>query len=453
LSKKNDSPVTVMWDFFCSLKLTIVTLILLAITSIIGTVIQQGKTPQEYIQLYGEKAYRIFEKLDFFDMYHSWWFVSLLGIFAMNLICCSINRFPRVMKIVKEPNLAPDDPFYRSLSNVDELVVAGTVEEVEAKVTKVVSGAFAAPVVNREEGKVHCFAQKAAYARFGVYVTHLSIIIILVGAIIGVQFGYKAYVNVAEGTSVDKVWPRGGNNPIPLGFSVRCDDFTVSYYPGSNRPKDFTSDLVILENGQEILSKTIEVNDPLSYKGITFYQSSYGPAGDPVFKFKVQQRATGETVEVTGREKEHIAIPGGASLVPLAFTDSFRNFGPAAQVSVDKGDHQHGTPFIVMQNYPSFDAQRGGDYIISLLEVNQSFYTGLQVAKDPGVWVVWLGCAMLVLGSMVAFFLSHRRLWVTLRPVGDKVGVMVGGNAHRNQPAFALWFDEFKAKMKDELSR
>ena len=49
-----------MWDFFCSLKLTIVTLILLAITSIIGTVIQQGKTPQEYIQLYGEKAYRIF---------------------------------------------------------------------------------------------------------------------------------------------------------------------------------------------------------------------------------------------------------------------------------------------------------------------------------------------------------------------------------------------------------
>jgi cytochrome c biogenesis protein len=442
-----------MWDFFCSLKLTIVTLILLAVTSIIGTVIQQGKTPQEYIQLYGEKAYRIFEKLDFFDMYHSWWFVSLLGIFAMNLICCSIKRFPRVMKIVKEPNLTPDDPFYRSLSNVDEIVTEGALDEVQAKISKVVTESFASSVVTQEGEKVHLFSQKAAYARFGVYATHLSILVILVGAIIGVQFGYKAYVNVAEGTMVDSVWPRAGNNAIPLGFSVRCDDFTVTYYDGTNRPKDFTSDLVVLENGQEVLKKTIEVNDPLQYKGITFYQSSYGPAGDPVFKFRVQERATGETIEVTGREKENIAIPGGASLVPLAFTDSFRNFGPAAQVSVNKGDSKPGTPFIVMQNYPKFDAQRGGDYIINLLEVNQKFYTGLQVAKDPGVWVVWVGCALMVVGSMIAFFLSHRRIWVTLRPVGDKIGIMVAGNAHRNQPAFAIWFDEFKEKLKEELSR
>ena len=55
-------------------------------------------------------------------------------------------------------------------------------------------------------------------------------------------------------------------------------------------------------------------------------------------------------------------------------------------------------------------------------------------------------------GTMVAFFLAHRRLWVTLRPVGDKVGIMIAGNAHRNQPAFAIWFDELKDKLKDELS-
>ncbi len=442
-----------MWDFFCSLKLTIVTLILLAITSIIGTVIQQGKTPQEYMQLYGEKAYRLFEKLDFFDMYHSWWFVSLLGIFAMNLICCSIKRLPRVMKIVKEANLTPDDPFYRSLSNVDEIVTTGSLEEVRAKVEKVVAEEFAAPIVTPEGEKVHLFSQKAAYARFGVYVTHLSILIILVGAIIGVQFGYKAYVNVAEGSSIDKVWPRSGNTPIPLDFSIRCDDFTVTYYPGSNRPKDFTSDLVVLENGKEILSKTIEVNDPLTYKGITFYQSSYGPAGDPVYRFRVRERATGETVEVSGRDRQSIAIPGGASIIPLAYTDSFRDFGPAAQVSIGRGEQKHGTPFIVMQNFPDFDAQRKGDYIVTLLGVDQKFYTGLQVAKDPGVWVVWVGCTLMVVGSMVAFFLSHRRLWVTLRPVGDKVGIMVAGNAHRNQPAFALWFDELKETLKQELSR
>ena len=167
----------------------------------------------------------------------------------------------------------------------------------------------------------------------------------------------------------------------------------------------------------------------------------------------MQERATGETVEVSGRQSQHITIPGGASLIPMNFAENFRNFGPAAQVSIDKGDHEHGTPFVVMQNYPNFDAQRGGAYIVTLTGVDQKFYTGLQVAKDPGVWVVWTGCALMVLGSMVAFFLSHRRLWVTLRPVGDKVGIMVAGNAHRNQPAFALWFDEFKEKLKEELAR
>ncbi|PLX98696.1 MAG: cytochrome c biogenesis protein ResB [Desulfuromonas sp.] len=445
-----------MWDFFCSLKLTIVTLILLAVTSIIGTVIQQGKSPQEYMQLYGEKMYRLFDTLDFFDMYHSWWFVSLLGIFAMNLICCSIKRLPKVMKIVNEPNLTPDDPFYRSLSNVDEIVTEHSIEDVRGKVSEFLSGNFAKPVVSEDGEKIHFFSQKAPYARFGVYVTHMSLLIILLGAIIGVWFGYKAYVNVPEGQVVDQVWPRTGREPIKLDFQVRCDDFTVTYYPGSTRPKDFTSDLVVLENGTEILKKTIEVNDPLTYKGITFYQSSYGPAVDKIYRFRVEERATGEVAEVTGKEGGHIEIPGGNRLIPMQHVDNFRNFGPAAQVNIDKGtdgQHQHGTPFVVMQNYPQFDAKRGGEYIVTLLGVEQSFYTGLQVAKDPGVWVVWLGCALLVVGSMIAFFLSHRRLWVTLRPVGDKVGIMVAGNAHRNQPAFAIWFDEFRDKLKEELSR
>ena len=452
MSKKNETSVTVMWDFFCSLKLTIVTLILLAITSIIGTVIQQGKSPQEYMQLYGEKAYRIFESLDFFDMYHSWWFVGLLGVFATNLICCSIKRFPRVMKIVREPQLTPDDPFYRSMSNADEIVTEGSLADVQAKVVKVVTDNFAAPVVTQDGEKVHFFSQKAPYARFGVYATHLSILIILVGAIIGVQFGYKAYVNIEEGKMVDGVWPRGGNAAIPLGFSVRCDDFTVSFYQGTNRPKDYTSDLVVLENGQEILKKTIEVNDPLTYKGITFYQSSYGPTGDPVYKFRVQERATGEVAEVSGAQGQKIPVPGGNFLIPMQFAETFKNFGPAAQVNIVQAGSQQGTPFVVMQNYPQFDAKRGGDYIVNLLGVQQSFYTGLQVAKDPGVWVVWFGCTLLVFGTMVAFFLAHRRLWVTLRPVGDKVGIMIAGNAHRNQPAFAIWFDELKDKLKEELS-
>jgi len=199
---KQQSFTDQLWDFFCSLKLAIVTLILLAATSIIGTVIEQNLAPQEYMQKYGmsESTYRALDALQFFDMYHSYWFLSLMGVFAVNLICCSIKRLPRIIKTVREPVLKAEDGLFRTLSNREEIVVKdGTVESVRDKVVKVLSDRFGKPVVTDEDGKAYLFAQKAAYSRFGVYVTHTSILIIFLGAMIGNVWGYKAYVNIVEG--------------------------------------------------------------------------------------------------------------------------------------------------------------------------------------------------------------------------------------------------------------
>ncbi|MDT8442424.1 MAG: cytochrome c biogenesis protein ResB [Desulfuromonadales bacterium] len=441
-----------VWDFFCSLKLAIVTLIILALTSIIGTVIEQNKPPQHYLQNYGmsESTYQLLDTLQFFDMYRSWWFLGLMGLFAVNLICCSIKRFPGIWKIVSQPRLVADDGLFRTFSNRDELLIAGSVESVRDKLTGLLGARFAAPTVTEQDGKIHLFAQKGKYARLGVYVTHASILIIFIGAMIGNVFGYKAYVNIVEGSSIDKVWPRAGQEPIDIGFEVRCDNFEVEFYEGG-RPKLFSSDLVVLEGGQEVLKKTIIVNDPLTYKGLTFYQSSYGPAGDPTFRFRVTARDSGETVEVNARQGQRVALPGGGSFVVNRFAQNYDNFGPAVQMQTTGADGRQGNPFIVLQNFADFDVRRGGAYSFSLLESDQRYYTGLQVAKDPGVWVVWLGCFLMVFGSLTAFFWSHRRLWAVIEPLDKGVGVKIGGSAHRNQPAFTLFFDELKKDVHETL--
>ncbi|MDW7644513.1 MAG: cytochrome c biogenesis protein ResB [Desulfuromonadales bacterium] len=451
MTAKEKSFLTSVWDFLCSLKLTIIILILLAVTSIIGTVVQQNLSPQEYLQIYTEKTYKLLDSLQFFDMYHSWWFLSLLGLFSLNLICCSIKRFPRVWNTVMHPQLKGDESLFRTLSNADEVVVGGTMDEAAGRLRSFVQKHFAGAVETREDDRIYLFAQKGPYARFGVYVTHLSILIIFIGAIIGNIWGYKGYMNVVEGGSADTVRLFGTNEAVKLPFAIRCDRFEVSFYEGGGRPKEYVSDLVVLDNGQDVLSKTIEVNDPLSYQGITFYQSSYGPAGDPSFKVRVRTRSTGEEQEILARQGEHVALPGGRSFAITASTPSYDRFGPAIQMHVNSADGQHGNPFVVLQNFPDFDAQRGDEFIFSLLQINQSYYTGLQVGKDPGVWVVWLGCFLMIFGSLAAFFISHRRIWVTLQPVDGKIGVRIGGSAHRNQPAFELFFDDFKAKLKDEL--
>lgn len=451
MAEKTKSFSDRVWDFFCSLKLTIILLLLLALTSIIGTVIQQNAPAADYIREYGQSNYELFVKLQFIDMYHSTWFIGILALFSVNLICCSIKNFPRAWKFLRQPMLVAGSGILNGSLNKAEYNSKESKQQIAERLSGLLKKEIGKPTLTEKEGKLYLFAQKGIYSRFGAYITHLSILIVMAGAIIGNIWGFKAYVNIVEGSSVNQVLSRNGTLPIDLGFTVRCDDFDVSYYPNSNRPKDYNSDLVILENGQEILRKRIEVNDPLTYKGITFYQSSYGPAGSAFFKVKATDNASGEIVEVKARQGQHVPLPNGYSFAVTNFTENDRNFGPAMQMHVNTPDGKHGAPFVVWQNFPQFDVKRGGVFSFALLGFDQPQFTGLQVAKDPGVNVVWIGCFLMVFGSLSAFFFSHKRIWVCLEDDGKKTKIKVAGNAHRNQPGFSLAFDELQQKIEASI--
>ncbi len=448
MTEKKDSYTDRIWDFFCSLKLTLFIMLLLALLSIIGTVLQQNAPAEEYIREYGQSYYELFVNLQFIDMYHSWWFIGLLGLFSVNLICCSIKNFPRVWKFVKEPMLVATPGTLKNSANRLEMNSKEEKEQLAERLSSFLGKEFAKTIRSESDGKIFLFAQKGIYSRFGAYMTHLSILIVMAGAVIGNIWGYKAYVNIAEGTSTNRVWAHSGQLPIDLDFTVYCEDFDISYYPGGNRPKDYNSNLVILENGKEILRKRIEVNDPLTYKGLTFYQSSYGSTGKPVFKVKVTVNKTGEAFNFNARQGEHIRLPNGHAFAVTSFTLNDRKFGPAMQLHVNTPDGKHGRPFIVWKNYPEIDVKRGGLFSFALIDHDDPQYTGLQVAKDPGVEVVWLGCILMVFGSLTAFFFSHRRLWVCLEDDGGRTKVQIVANAHRNQPGFSLAFDDLSEKLE-----
>jgi len=447
LAENNSNLTDRVWDFFCSLKLTIFIMLMLAITSIIGTVLQQNAPAAEYIQEYGQANYELFVKLQFIDMYHSWWFIGLLGLFSVNLICCSIKHFPRVWKFVTQPQLVASPGILKNSANRVEYTSKEDAQQLSRRLGDLIKKEFGKITETEVDGKLYMFAQRGIYSRFGAYMTHLSILVVMAGAIIGNIWGYKAYVNVVEGTSTNQVWSRNGQTPIDLGFTVRCDNFDVSYYPNSRRPKDYNSDLVVLEDGKEILRKRIEVNDPLTYKGITFYQSSYGAAGNAFFKVKVTENATGKVMNLNARQGEQVKLPNKHSFAISGFTENDRQFGPAMQVTVKAPAGTASRPFVVWKNYPQFDVKRAGVFSFELVSYEEPQFTGLQVAKDPGVEIVWLGCFLMVFGSLTAFFFSHKRIWVCLETVGNKTKVQIAANAHRNQPGFSLAFDDLKQKL------
>jgi cytochrome c biogenesis protein len=118
--------------------------------------------------------------------------------------------------------------------------------------------------------------------------------------------------------------------------------------------------------------------------------------------------------------------------------------GPGAQVEFTPAGGRP-QPFVILsEKYSSFNAQHGGDLIITFDGMDQKFYTGLQVAKDPGVLVVWFGCFLMVVGICMAFFLSHQRVWARI----SDAGVTLGGSASKNPTGFEMSFDELVEKVK-----
>ena len=209
-----------LWDFFCSLKLTMFLLISLAVISVIGTIVPQGTPPPEYLATISQAKNQLYQALGFFDMYHSWWFVLLLYMLTVNLVACSVKRLPHIWKIISQPTLVMNSGLEQTLSNKVSIKTAERPEALKEKLATFLKAEFAAPVVTEADGDWHFFAQRTPWCRLSVYVVHLSVIVIFIGAILGSMFGYKGYINVSEGESISSIQSRTGKT-INLGFALR----------------------------------------------------------------------------------------------------------------------------------------------------------------------------------------------------------------------------------------
>jgi cytochrome c biogenesis protein len=85
-----------------------------------------------------------------------------------------------------------------------------------------------------------------------------------------------------------------------------------------------------------------------------------------------------------------------------------------------------------------------------LLDLEMEFVSGLQVAKQPGQWLIWLGCLILTGGLGMALYMSHLRVWGVIGQ--DEVGqraLLLGGQPSKYRENFESRF----RLLGDSLSR
>ncbi|MGV8073966.1 MAG: cytochrome c biogenesis protein ResB [Syntrophobacteraceae bacterium] len=439
----------ILYRSLTSIKLGVFVFLILAVSSIIGTLLPQGIVQQELSSSYSAGAVRLIETLGLNDFYHTIWFRLLLLLLCANITVCSIERLPKTLKLLRhrKQRITPQKLLKFSCST--ELSIRLPWREAESRLSKIIAEGFEPVKLLEYDGAYSGVVEKGRWNPLLVYVVHSSILLILIGALIGSVFGFEGFMTLPEGETSAEVTLTSGNSTFMLPFQIRCDNFEVSFYD-TGTPKEFRSDVTIIEKDKEILKQSIRVNDPLTFKGISFYQSTYGTTLKQS-NLVLQDLTTGNSHEITLPYREIQTIPDTQDKVQIVeYRQDLARFGPAIAVFIQRAGQDEPKGAWVLVNRPEFHGNHAENYQIKVTDMQQGQYTGLHVKQDPGIWVVYFGFTAMLVGIGLVCFSSHRRLWVWAEPGEKSCRVVIAGKTNKNSLAFEQEFNRICDRLRDE---
>jgi len=452
--KKNQTIPELIWQFFCSVKLVVYTLVLLAATSVIGTVVLQNGTQQQYLRLYGEGLYNLIKVFNIDDMYHAWWFLALMVILCINIVVCSIEKLSHTWKIIFPEKLKFNPERFRKLKNLETFTRNKDAVSLSNDYERFLSKTIGTVLKEKTDTSTVLYAEKGRWTRIGVYVVHFSILLLLIGALIGALFGFKANLNLDEGATSDTAFLAKKRTPVNFGFSIRVNDFDVSFYD-TGAPNEFKSNLTIIEKGKESFTKDIRVNHPLRYKGINIFQSSYGPGQPDGAVIEMVRLSDKQVTSHTLKIGEEIPLPENQGFFKLeGFLPHFDFQGNTlGEAFIGKVTQADGNSFQIAlpPKFPTFDKMRKGAFSFVVKGFEQKYYTGLQITKDPGVWYVYAGFILMIIGCWITFFMSHQSYFIEIQTSTDTLSTIhISGTTNRNNQGMKLKIKKMVTLLKDK---
>ena len=438
-----------IWQTLSSIKTGIVLLILVGLLSIAGTLILQRPItePQDLERAYSPQTLRWLDAFGLTDVFHAWWFVVLLVLISITILCASIDRFPNAWRFYARPYRVPDEHF-RAVLPLQKNFPVDSAEQALAAAERAFrkDGFHPERVVDHDH--VSLYAESHRFSVMAVYVVHASLLLIFMGGILDALLGYHGFISLTKGQQTSQIELRQGG-VRDLGFTVRCDGAGQQDYPDGS-PKRWWSKLVVLENGREVERKEIAVNDPLTYHGVRLFQASYGNSG-LVDYIGLTAVSNGSRQDITVRPDTTVALDADttvrmAEFLPDAVEEDGHVYArsrelanPALRLVVES--KKAGRSYNVWLPPMASGDNAQAPYQFEARDLQMVPYTGLEVAHEPGQWLVWAGCLLMAVGLGCALYLSHMRLWAVPVKLSDgRLVLWLGGAANKNREAFAERF-------------
>ncbi|GMY05867.1 cytochrome c biogenesis protein CCS1, chloroplastic isoform X1 [Fagus crenata] len=395
----------------------------------LGTVIDQGESPDFYFQKYPEDnpvlgffTWRWVLTLGFDHMYSSPIFLGTLVLLGASLMACTYTTQIPLVKVARRWNFLDSAEAIRKQEYSDTLprasvqdlgvLLMGTGYEVFLKGPSL-------------------YAFKGLVGRFAPIGVHLAMLLIMAGGTLSATGSFRGSVTVPQGLNFvvgDVLGPTGFLSTPTDAFNteVHINRFYMDFYD-SGEVSQFHTDLSLLDlDGKEVMRKTISVNDPLRYDGITIYQTDWSFSALQVLK-----------------DDEG---PFNLAMAPLKINGDKKLYGTFLPVGDGESPNVKGISMLArdLQSIVIYDLEgkfsgvrRPGSKLpididgTRIVIVDAIGSSGLNLKTDPGVPIVYAGFGALMLTTCISF-LSHSQIWA----LQDGTTVIVGGKTNRAKAEF-----------------
>lgn len=427
VSMAANAPKRETWiEFLASNRLAIYTLAALGVAILIGTIVPQrgpGLTEEQYLELIGRGGiYAAVDKISFYEVFHSPWFLALILMLCVNLIVCTITRLPQIIKPDYFKGLPLGPRLLERFGKKYQFQTAETLSDAAVRRRFRFRKSAETP-----EGR-YFYAESGRIKRYSVIIIHIAILIVCGAAIASKNLIVDGSMMIPTGEETDVAFLRKGG-AVQFPFSVRCDSFEVEFYEDGQRPKTFRSVLTFTPVEGEPFTTPILVNQPARFGGFNFYQASYGPLG-PRPKMRVTRRSDGQVLrEGTMLLQKPYRMPdesGGVFGVVSMLPDK-DGAGPAALVLEAHADAPE-REFWVYKTDQAKNAENEGTLSYEFIGAEMGgYYTGIMVSRNAAFPFLLAGCGLGFLGVLINFFLPHKRTLVFV----SESGVLVAGTDSR----------------------
>ena len=457
-----------IWHTISAVKTGVVLILLAVVFSAAGTVILQRPMtdPEEMQRAYSPRMLHILDAAGLTDVFHTRWFIALMALVSLSIIAASIDRFPNSWRFFARPYKSADENFLRVLPSYAKIPVPDEERGLMAAERAFRKLGWKAERIVRSNS-FSLFVERHRISEMAVYVVHASLLLIFLGGIVDAVYGWRGFLMLTQGQQSNSVALReGATRNLP--FAVRCDAAGEETYTDGS-PKRWWSKLVVLQNRREAQRKEISVNDPLVYGGLRFYQASYGSTGklaqltltatpsNGTVGARDINLALGQTMALDSETSVQLAefIPDYIVVDGHVYTRTSDVANPAVHLVVTSPNAKAKTNSSVnvwLPEIPGLGENQQSPYNFEAKDLKIGYFTGLQVAYEPGQWTVWAGVILMGIGLTFVFYVVHSRFWVV--PVRDGLGgvtLWVGGSANRNRDAFEQRFQKVVEKIKEEL--